>query len=63
MNAISEMVAYPDAIFNNEYLLNKSAAVNMSVGDNMYFNTFKNFQLLSGRENFQQYGKPVNKTR
>ena len=57
------MVAYPDSIFNDAYLLNQSAAANMSRGDNMYFNTFKNFRLLSIRKNFQQLGKPVNRSR
>lgn len=62
VEAITKMVAFPDKLNDTQYLLNESAAAIQSIGENMYFNTYKNFQRLSAKKNFQKLGKPVDKT-
>ena len=53
------MIAYPDDIMNNTYLLDKSKAVINGNGD--YFETQRWDILLSNLKNLQRIGKPVNK--
>lgn len=57
---ITQMIAYPDSISNDEYLLNKSAAVAQAGGD--YFQTAVISTATSDVENLQRLGKPVDKT-
>lgn len=57
---ISEMIAYPDNIHNDTYLLEKSEAVVKSGGS--YFGTAVWSSVLSYIENLNKLGKPVDKT-
>ena len=54
------MIAYPDNIHNDTYLLEESEAVVKSGGS--YFGTAVCFSVLSNRENLNKLGKPVDKT-
>ena len=57
---ISEMIAYPDNIHNDTYLLEESQAViNASAS---YFGTAVWFTILSIKENLNKLGKPVDKS-
>ena len=54
------MIAYPDEISDNEYLLNKSVSVVQANGQ--YFMSAVNHVINSYIENLQKLGKPVVKT-
>uniref|UniRef100_A0A1X7TUR9 Endothelin-converting enzyme 1 n=2 Tax=Amphimedon queenslandica TaxID=400682 RepID=A0A1X7TUR9_AMPQE len=57
---ISQMIAYPDEISDNNYLLNKSASVVQASGQ--YFMSAVNHVINGNTENLQKLGKPVVKT-
>ena len=56
------MIAYPDAIFNDTYLLETSEAVSITRGKS-YFRTAEVAELLAILENLGELYKPVNKSR
>ena len=56
------MIAYPDAIFNDTYLLETSEAINVTQGQG-YFRTAQVAQSLAVVENLGELHKPVNKSR
>ena len=59
---ISQMIAYPDAIFNDTYLLESSKAVNITRGQS-YFLTAQTAQTVAVLDNLQELYKPVNKSK
>ena len=59
---ITQMIAYPDAIYNETYLLESSLAVNVTQGKS-YFLTAQTAQSFAFVENLAELHKPVNKSR
>lgn len=59
---ITQMIAYPDAIFNDTYLLETSEAVGNTKG-NSYFLTAQVAEYLAVVENLAELTQPVNKSK
>ena len=59
---IKEMIAYPDQINNNTYLLEASQALNLTQGQG-YFKTVQMAQVIAVTDNLAALAKPINKTK
>ena len=56
------MIAYPDAIFNDTYLLESSKAVNITRGQS-YFLTAQTAETVAVLDNLKELYRPVNKSK
>ena len=58
---ITQMIAYPDQISNDTYLLENSRALSATQGQG-YFKTVKLAQVFGAKDNLAEISNPVDKT-